>query len=528
MAACRRQILAMAAASFLPLPAVSQSTRSKVLRFVPESNLVLLDPITSVSTSSQDHGIAIYDTLYGVDSQFRPQPQMAEGHTVSDDQRQWQFTLRKGLAFHDGEPVRGVDCAASLARWSKRDAFGLALAAAVDAWEAPDDNTLRIRLKRPFPLLLEAISRPSQVGQFIMPERIAKTDPFQSITDTTGSGPYRFVAGEFVSGSRVVYERFASYVPRAGAADYTSGGKVAHFDRVEWQVIPDVATATAALQNGEVDWLEFADSDMLSLLSVNRDVKLQVQDPAGRVAFIRFNTLLPPFDNAAVRRVVLESVTQADFMEAINGGDQSLYRNCFSMFPCGLPFVAQTGAAQMKPPKDMEQQRVKLKQAGYAGERVVVLSANDIQAIKAHAEITADLLKRLGMNVDLQVMDWGSVAQRRMSKEPVAKGGWNVFLTNWPAMQIANPATNALTRGLGDAGWFGWFKDAAIERAASDYVQATSVDDQQRAFDEVQKMAFAAAPSVPLGQFFRKTAFRSDIEGILPGWVSFPWNVRRV
>lgn len=510
----------------LPLPAIAASTREATLRFVPESNLAVLDPVATASTSTQDHGVAVYDLLYGVDSRFSPKPQMAEGHTVSDDGRTWEFRLRDGLTFHDGEKVRGADCAASLKRWARRDAFGQALGAAVDTWEAPDDRTVRIRLKRPFPRLLEAIARPSQVGAFIMPERIAKTDPFTAITDMTGSGPFRFVPGEFVSGSRVVYERFDGYQPRQEPADYTAGGKVAHFQRVEWQVIPDVATATAALQSGEVDWLEFADSDVLPLLARNGNVRLQTQDPAGRVAFIRFNVRVAPFDNPAIRRAVLQAVTQSDFMEAINGTDPTLWRTCYSMFPCGMQFVGEDGAS-MTPPRDLALLREQIRQAGYAGERVVVLSASDIQSIKVHADITADLLKRLGMNVDLQVMDWGSVAQRRTSKEPIDKGGWSLFLTNWPAMQIANPATNALIRGLGDAGWFGWYQDDAMEQVVASYVAATTESELQQDYDAVQRRAFDQAPAVPLGQYFRKTAFRRDITGILPAWVSLPWNVRR-
>ena len=524
----RRDLLASIGTAMLPIPAIAQSSRAKTLRFVPESNLVILDPMLTISTSTQDHGVCIYDTLYGVDSQFVAKPQMSAGHTVSDDGRTWTIVLRDGLRFHDGEPVRAADCAASMARWCKRDPFGLLIARLIERWEAADDRTLRIKLTRPFPGLIDAIARPAVAGQFIMPERVARTDPATAITDMTGSGPFRFVPGEYVSGSRVVYDRFQGYVPRAEPADYTSGGKVVHFDRFEWQVIPDVATAAAALRTGEVDWLEIANSDMIPLFARSANIRLQMQDLGGRMSFLRFNTLQPPFNNPAIRRAVLQAVTQSDYMDVTAGGDAELTRTCYSMFPCKLPMVNEAGTELMKPPRDLARSQARLKQAGYAGEKVVILSASDIEQIRVYGDVTADLLRRLGMNVDLQSMDWGSLLQRRTSREPVSNGGWSVFPATFSAAQIGTAPTNSLVRGLGAAGYAGGFEDAVIEMLTGEYVEAGSTAERQRIIDAIQTRAFDLAPSVPLGQWFRKTAFRRDIEGIMPAWVSLPWNVRRV
>ena len=226
----------------------------RVLRFVPQANLTSLDPIWTTAAVTENHGWTIFDTLYGLTDDLKVQPQMAEGHTVSDDGLTWQIRLREGLKFHDGEPVRAQDCAASLARWARRDTFGQSLGAVVDAWEAADDRTIRIRLKSRFPLLIDALSKPAANVPFIMPERLAKTDPFQQVTEMIGSGPFRFLRDEYVSGSRVAYARFDGYVPRQEPASRNAGGKVARFERVEWTIIPDSATAAAALQAGEIDW----------------------------------------------------------------------------------------------------------------------------------------------------------------------------------------------------------------------------------------------------------------------------------
>ncbi len=132
---------------------------------------------------------------------------MAEGHAVEDGGKRWTIRLRDGLLFHDGEPVRGRDCVASLRRWMKRDSFGQSVAAVLDALEAPDDRTLVFRLRQPFPPLLKALAKSQPSPAFIMPERVAATDPFKQITEVVGSGPFRFVPDEYVAGSRSVYAR---------------------------------------------------------------------------------------------------------------------------------------------------------------------------------------------------------------------------------------------------------------------------------------------------------------------------------
>ena len=178
-----------ATAASLATPSISRAADARVLRFVPQANLSVLDPVFTTAAVTIEHGYCVFDTLYGVDAKLKPQPQMAAGATVSDDGRTWLISLRPGLTFHDNTPVRAQDCAASLLRWSKRDTFGQALGAAVDSFEAADDRTIRIKLKRPFPRLLEAIGKPHSSPAFIMPERLARTDATTPITEMVGIGP---------------------------------------------------------------------------------------------------------------------------------------------------------------------------------------------------------------------------------------------------------------------------------------------------------------------------------------------------
>src|SRR5581483_2618979 len=160
--------------ALLSVPTASAQGQ-KVLKFIPQADLRILDPITTTAYITRNHGYMVYDTLFATDAKFQVQPQIVDHYEVSPDKLTYTFTLRDGLKFHDGQPVRSADCIASIERWAKRDALGQKLAEASEGWKAVNDKTFTLRLKRPFALVLEALAKPSSNVPFIMPERIAKT-----------------------------------------------------------------------------------------------------------------------------------------------------------------------------------------------------------------------------------------------------------------------------------------------------------------------------------------------------------------
>ncbi|HYF08305.1 MAG TPA: ABC transporter substrate-binding protein [Acetobacteraceae bacterium] len=520
----RRSLMAGAAA-LIAAPAVAQNTRATTLRFVPQANLSVLDPIFTTATVTGNHGYYVFDTLYGVDADLKPHPQMAEGHEVLENGRLWRFGLREGLRFHDGEPVRARDCIASIRRWCAREPFGQLLARVVAEWRAPDDRTMELRLSRPFPLMLDALSKPEASTPFIMPERLAQTDPARPVTEMIGSGPYRFIAGEYNSGSRVVYEKFDGYVPRQEQPSWTMGGKVAHFRRIEWHILPDAATAAGALQSGEVDWWERPHPDLQRLLARARDVRREVTDPKGRMAVMRMNHLHPPFDNLRVRQAVMMGVSQEDYMRASRGDDRSDWALCRSLWPLHTPYHEDVGTEVM--PGSLDRARAALRESGYAGQRIVIINPTDFPDIGPLGQVTADMLRRLNMNVELAESDWGTVVQRRTSREPVDRGGWSILHTTGGAVAWANPATSFLVRGQGQQGWFGWWSNTRVEELVEAWLDAEGEERRRSLAREIGRLALSEVSFVPLGQFVIRTAFRRDITGVLPGASPYPWNVRR-
>ena len=509
----------------LPRPSLAQGAR--VLKFIPEGNLANPDPIWTTTTVARNHGYMIYDTLFAVDSQLNPKPQMCQGYELSPDKLTWTFTLRAGLKFHDGAPVRGADCIASVRRWMARDAFGQRLATQLDGLSAPDDRSFVVKLTKPFPLLLTALGKAAANVCFIMPEHVAQTDPFSQITDFTGSGPFRFLRNEWQPGVLAAYARNESYVPRDEPPDFTAGGKPTYFDRVEWNIISDPATSAAALQTAKEDWWQTPIVDLLPELRQARGVAVVPMTRFGSVEILRFNQLWPPFDNVKMRQAMLHVVSQKDYMEAAYGDDPSLYKTDVGVFTPGSPADTKLGMDALTGKRDFSRAKALVKEAGYAGEKVVILSPTDYPQLEAFCQVTRDLLTKLDIAVDYVATDWGTVVQRRASKAAPDKGGWNLFSTGWEGLNVDDPAGHYPILGNGQNAWFGWPTSPRIEQLRSDWFDAADDAARKQATDAIQQAVWQEVPYVPLGQFFQPKAIRTNITGILDSPFPIFWNARK-
>lgn len=513
-------------AAALGFPAVVRAQSATTLKFVPYADLALLDPLVS-SFATRNHVLMVFDTLYALDEAGAVQPQMVEGHTVSEDGKLWRLTLRPGLKFHDGEPVLARDVVPSLRRWASRDGFGDALMAATDELSAPDDRTVQFRLKRPFPLLPEALAKPTNQMAAIMPARLAATPGTTQLSEMVGSGPFRFVAGERVPGARNVYRKFEGYVPRqGGTASFTAGPRIAHFDQVEWLTIPDPATATAALQAGEVDWVEQPLMDLVPRLRRDRNLALKVAENTGLIGFLRFNALHPPFDNPAIRRVLLKTVRQKEYMTAVVGNDASLINDRVGIFTPNMPSATTVGLEVMQGPVDLPALKRELAAAGYQGEKVVFLAATDVARINAICEVGAQACRDLGMNLDYQQTDWGTVTQRIPRQTAPGQGGWNIFCAYNGGYDFMNPVGHLPLRGTGTRAWIGWPTSPKLEALRAAWIEATEPAAQAAIARDIQLVALEEAPYLPLGAYFQPTAYRANLSGMLTG-LPIMWNIRR-
>ena len=518
---------AVATVGGFAMPAIGQNVAAKTLRFVPQANLANFDPIWGTQYVVRNAAAMVWDTLYGVDAKLQPQRQMVEGESVSSDGLTWTFKLRPGLKFHDGSPVLSRDVVASLSRWAVRDPMGQMLLAIQQELVAIDDSSFKWVLKKPYPKMLLALGKNGTPMAFIMPERLAKTDPFQQVSEYVGSGPMRFVRNEWTPGAKAVFERFADYQPRAEPASWLAGGKRMLIDRIEWIVLPDAATASAALQNGEVDWWESPLSDLVPSLRRNRNIEVDIADPLGNIGSFRMNHLHPPFNNPGVRRAVLMALNQEDYMRAVVGDDEKLWKRLPSHFSPGAPGYTEVGGDILKGPRNLDAAKKLLAESGYKGEPVTCIVAQDQPITKAQGDITADLLKKLGMTVDFVATDWGTTGTRRAQKTPPGQGGWCMFHTWHAGADCLSPAGYNALRTNGDKAWFGWPDSPNVEAKIDAWYAAPDAAAEKKAMDDINTAAFEHVIYAPTGFFLSYQAWRKNVTGVTSGPLPFFWGVAK-
>jgi len=519
----RKVLVALAAGLLFAGAAPAQD---KVLRIVPHSNLSILDPIWTTAYMARNHGYMVYDTLFGTDEKNRIQPQMVEKWTESPDHRLWTFTLRSGLAFHDGASVTGADVVASLERWGKRDAMGQKLMTFVERMDAPAPNQFRIFLREACGFVLEALGKPSSNVPFIMPKRVADTPADKQIEDATGSGPYIFVKEDFKPGDKAVYKKNPDYVPRKEAPSGTAGGKRVYVDRVEWNLaLRDAQSQVNALVRGEIDILEQPAFESYASLKADRNIQVVNSNPLGFQYMGRFNHLHPPFDNPKVRQAALAAFSQEPFLRA-QVGVKDLYRSCASMFTCGTPYGSAKGSEIMSK-SNLKKARELLKASGYDGTPVVLMKPTDLAAIGKLPDVAAQLLRQAGFKVDLQAMDWNTLVGRRAKKDPPQQGGWNMFFTAWVAPDIWNPITNPAIGAQGEKSWFGWPSDPAIEKLRDEFARATDETKKKALAEAIQARAFEVATHAPLGEYANPLAARRSVTGFVTGPGNLYWNIKK-
>mgnify|MGYP001315932419 CR=1 FL=1 len=516
---------ALVAASALAVtaPALAQT----VLRVVPHSNLAILDPIWTTAYMSRNHGYMIYDTLFGTDENGQVKPQMVESWTVSDDNRLYSFKLRPGLAFHDGQPVTGEDVIASIQRWGARDAMGSALMQFVSRMDSPTPDTFRIFLGEACGFVLEALGKPSSNVPFIMPKRIAQTDPARQIEEHIGSGPYMFVRDEFKPGDKAVYVKNPNYVPRSEPPSGTTGGKRVYVDRVEWNLaLRDAQAQVNALRNGEVDIIEALPFDFYEAVKADGSLQIPKYSNYGLQYMARFNHLHKPFDNPKVRQAVLAAFSQTPFLRA-QVGVQELFKPCGSMFICGTPYGSTAGSdIQMK--SNMRQAQELLKASGYDGTPIVVMKPTDLASIQKLPDVAAQLLRQAGFTVDLQAMDWQTLVGRRAKKDPPAQGGWHMFLTAWQAFDVWSPIANPTMDTRGEKStWFGWASDDKLVELRNQFMRATDEATKKRLADQIHARAYEIGTHVPLGEYQQPMAARRNISGFFITNGNIYWNLRK-
>ncbi len=515
---------AVAAGAMVAVSAGSAEAQAqKTLRVVMHSDLKILDPIWTTAYIVRNHGYMIYDTLFAQDADGNIKPQMAEKHEVSADQLTHTITLRDGLLWHDGAPVTAEDCAASIKRWGARDSAGQKLLTFVESISASDAKTIVIKLKSPTGLVLIGLGKPSSNVPFMMPKRVAETDPNTQISEFIGSGPFVFKKDEWKPGDKTVYLKFDKYKPRSEPASGLSGGKVVKVDRVEWRAISDQQQIANALLAGEIDYVEQPKHDLIPLYKKDSNVIVKDYNPLGNQYTLRMNWLHKPFDNPKVRQAMLYAMNQKDFLEGVIG-NADYYKECKSMFICGTTFASVKGMED-KLTSNFAKAKELLAEAGYDGTPVVLMQSTDLDVLTNLAPVAKNLMEKAGFKVDMQSSDWQTVVARRVKKDPPSAGGWNAFLTSWVSADVTNPVIAGFVNSGCEKAMFGWPCDEKMEKLRDDFARETDPAKQKAIAEAVQQRYSEVVTHLYLGQWYQPVAHRNTVSGILTGPAPMFWNV---
>lgn len=500
-------------------------TDARAVRMVKGGFLSVFDPIWTAASITADHGAAIYDTLFALDSNFMPQPQMVGKWGVSDDQKTYTFELRDGLGWHDGTPVTAADCVASIRRWGQVAPGGQLIIERAKDISKKNDKTFTISLKEPLRILTDILADLTPPCLFIMREKDADRPATEQVTTNIGSGPFRFNEALAKPGASFTYDRNEQYVPRSEPSDGFAGGKIVKVDRVIWDNIADEQTALAALQAGEIDYYEDPPADLYSLIESHPDLELQVLDKAGWNAFLRMNFLQKPFDNVRARQAVLHLIDQEAFMRIMKpnyGGP------VISIFGSDTPVSNDENTGWYKKGGDPEKAKQLFKESGYAGEKVVILQPTDWSGAGNASQLLAAALQKIGVNAELAPSDWGGVVTRRANKGPIEDGGWNIFISAEPDYSLGNPLTDPILIANGDKAWYGWPKNDEYEALRAKWADVETLEERKALARKMQRIWWDFVGDVRLGKYVSPIARAKTLTGLIGMPMMVPmWNMQR-
>ncbi|MCK1328734.1 ABC transporter substrate-binding protein [Bradyrhizobium sp. CW9] len=519
--------MAAVAAVSMPLGVRAQATQSaaRTVR-VATSNVTIFDPYSTTNIGTFNHALAIYDTLFALDSTFTPQPQMVRKWDVSDDKKTYTFELRDGLGWHDGTPLTAADCVASIHRWLQISSGQLVQERAKEVSKR-DDKTFTIALKEPLGLLIDQLGN-SSGPVFIMRERDADRPPTEPVTTHIGSGPFKFNQALFKPGASLAYDRNEKYVPRQEPPNGLAGGKVVNIDRAIWEIIDNPQTAVAALQAGEVDFYEGPPAELFQLIESDPNLVLENLHQSGDDYVVRMNCLQLPFNSEKARQAILHLIDQEAFLNVMTPNPK-LRHTVTSLFGNDTPYTNDANTGWFKKGGDPEKARQLFKEAGYAGEKVVILQPTTWAPVSNASQLLAAALRKIGINAELAPSDWAGLVARRNKQGSIEDGGWSMFITNSSDVSFGRPSTSSWLFLNGEKGWYGWPKNDEYEALRAKWADLDTLEERRTLARKMQQIYWDSVGQVFLGQVISPAARRKALTGLIgvPAFMVM-WNMRKV
>ena len=465
-----------------------------------------LDTHTTTATIAYQIAWHIFETLYTYDKQYAPVPHLADKHSVSDDGRRYTITLRKGVKFHNGKDLTAADVAASISRWGRLHTTGKTMFKTIEAVEAKDPTTLVIHLKEPTGSLLYALASPYLA---IHPKTVLDAAGDQPLKEYVGTGPFRFV--EHKPDRHIRLARFKEYSARPDASDGLSGKRTAWVDEIRFLPVSDVAVRIAGIESGEYHFAQTVKPDQYDRLKTNAKLDLVIVRPSAWITAAP-NHKQGLMTNRKIRQALQATLDMEPIMTAALGHKAFFRVDGALYFPEQGLFHTQTGVTGYNL-KNKDRARALLKEAGYAGAPVRWITTREYDYMYNSAVVAKQQMEDVGFKVDLQVLDWATVVQRRGKPEL-----WDIFTTG-----ITFAPDPALSSNL-QCNWPGWWCNEEKERLLAELIRESDPKKRRVLIERIQAVFYDDVGRIKMGDLFTMYATR-DLKGFATGPFLHFWDV---
>ncbi len=441
----------------------------------------------------------VYEGLYSLDSANRPIPMLAESHSVSRDGLTYTFKLRQGIKFHNGREMTSEDVVASLARWGKQSVYGKTLFDKVTDLRAADRYTVELKLRERVAIVLISLAVPNNFAA-IYPREIAEKFPPQTkITEYVGTGPFKVV--EWRPDQYIRMVRFEEYKPRNEPPDGYGGGKTAYVDEIRWIPVPDVATRVAQVETGELDFADDLNLDAYDRLKTNPSVRPIIAKPYYWLVAV-LNKKEGLLRNQKLRQAWQAAIDIEPIMRNVAGGRPDFYRMDPSLAFAEVPAWHTSIAGLPWNERNREKARRLMREAGYNREPIRFMTTQEYKWMYDFALLTKQQLEDVGFTIDLQVMDWATLVQRRNNPK-----AYDAFTTGMGV--FFDPTHHVYLTCV----WPGWTCDEDILKLQDELARELDPKKRFALWARQTRQFYDKVPVIRYGDLFGLRAARNTVRG---------------
>lgn len=465
-----------------------------------------LDPMLSTADLVGMITQNMFETLYTFDQNWKVTPLLAQNlPVISADGLVYSIALRHGIHFQDGEALQASDVVASLNRWMKVATRGRQAASHIAKVEVTDGFTVRITLKDRYAPLLSLLAFNNSAA-VIIPAKFAA----DAVAPPIGTGPY--MLKEHKADQYIRFVRFDGYKSRDGAPEGYGGARKQYLDEIRFVPVPDPATRVEGAVAGQFGYVDSIPVESYArLVKPESKTKPMVIKPFGYPLFV-LNTKEGVTKDQNVRLAIRTALGESDMLTAAFG-DPKFFSLDAAFYPAGFPYHTTAGTSGAYNLADPEKAAALLKQAHYDGTPLRILTSRQYEFHYKMALVAAEFLKAAGFKVDLQVVDWATLTQRRTN--PAL---WDIYITHSPF--LPEPSLMSM---LSDSAP-GWWSTPSSRSAIEAFNSTLDPQARQAKWAAVQQAIYSEVPAIKIGDFNTLAAVSPGLEGVTPSPWPYFWN----